>query len=185
MFHPIWRLSEAGEHSLGLACNEEGLVLGRTPLLERRDGRFVVRNARDIQRLLSRAYRTEVDSAPLLGGLTTVAAALNANDLLLVHIAAVHLRIPDLPDQAARDALEAEDRLIKYARGGFSGSAFERGLQVWDIKESDGIFQIAGNTRGPHGWVDDPEQITTFPPGTSVDRVIDRMIAILQEAARQ
>jgi hypothetical protein len=43
-----------------------------------------------------------------------VASALNANDPCLAHIAAVHLRIPDLPDQAAREALEGEDALIKY-----------------------------------------------------------------------
>jgi hypothetical protein len=41
MFHPIWRLSEAGADNLGVACNEEGLFLGRTPLIERRGGRFV------------------------------------------------------------------------------------------------------------------------------------------------
>jgi hypothetical protein len=124
MFHPIWRLSEAGADNLGLACNDNGLVLGRTRLVERRDGRFVVRDALDIQRLLSCAYRADVDAAPLMNGLATVAAALNAHDLLLARIAAVHLRIPDLPDQAARDALEAEDRLIKSARdegGGGSG----------------------------------------------------------------
>jgi hypothetical protein len=116
MFHPIWRLSEPGADNLGLACSEDGLFLGRTPLIERRDGRFVLRDARDIQRLLSRVHRTEVDPTPLLGGLATVAAALNANDLLLARIAAVHLRVPDLPDTAARERMEAEDRLIKYAR---------------------------------------------------------------------
>jgi hypothetical protein len=63
-----------------------------------------------------------------------------------------------------------------------SWSAFERGLQVWDLNESDGIFQIAGNTRGPQGWVEDRDQAINFPPGTSVDSVIDRMIAILQDA---
>src|SRR5690349_14464739 len=116
MFHPIWRLSEAGENNLGLACDEDGLTLGRTPLLERRDGRFVVREGVEIQRLLSRAYGTQADASSLIGGLTTVAAALNANDLLLARIAAVHLRIPDLPDKASRNALEAEDQLIKRAR---------------------------------------------------------------------
>jgi hypothetical protein len=115
MFHPIWRLSEAGERNLGLACNDEGLVLGRTPLIERRGGHFAVRDSRDIQQLLSRAYCTQVDASSLMSGLSTVAAALNGNDLLLARIAAVHLRIPDLPDQAARDALEAEDRLIRKA----------------------------------------------------------------------
>jgi hypothetical protein len=48
-------------------------------------------------------------------GLATVAAALNANDQGLARIAAVHLRIPDLPDRAARDAMEAADILIKSA----------------------------------------------------------------------
>jgi hypothetical protein len=71
MFHTIWRLSEPGADNLGLACNEEGLLLGRTPLIERRDGRFVVRDARELQRLLSCGYRRDVD-APLLGVLATV-----------------------------------------------------------------------------------------------------------------
>jgi hypothetical protein len=130
MFHPIWRLSEAGADNLGLGCDEEGLFLGRTLLIERRGGRFVVRDPHDIQRLLSRAYRAVVDARPLMGGLATVAGALNANDLLLARIAAVHLR-------------------------------------------------------GPHGWVEDPKQTITFPPSTSVDNVINRMIAILQDATKR
>jgi hypothetical protein len=115
LFRHVWRLSEAGADNLGLACNEEGLFLGRTPLLEWRDGCFVVRDAHDIRRLLGRAYQIDVEATPFLGGLVTVAAALNAKDLLLARIAAVHLRIPDLPDEAARERLEAEDRLIKTA----------------------------------------------------------------------
>ena len=35
MFHHIWRLSEPGAGNLGPACNGDGLVLGRTPLVER------------------------------------------------------------------------------------------------------------------------------------------------------
>jgi hypothetical protein len=46
-------------------------------------------------------------------GLATVAAAQNADDQCLARIAAVHLQIPDLPSDAAREGLEAEDRLIK------------------------------------------------------------------------
>jgi hypothetical protein len=40
---------------------------------------------------------------------------MNANDPCLARIAAVHLRIPDLPDWPARDRIEAEDALIKSA----------------------------------------------------------------------
>jgi hypothetical protein len=44
--------------------------------------------------------------------------------------------------------------VLKYARVK-SWSAFERGRRVWDIKENDGVFLIAGNTTGPYGWVED------------------------------
>ena len=109
----FWRLSEAGEDNLGLACTDDGLVLGRTPLIERRDDHFVVRDRREIEALLSRAYRKAIAADRLMPGLATVAAALNANDPCLARIAAVHLRIPDLRDRTARDEMEAEDALVK------------------------------------------------------------------------
>jgi hypothetical protein len=113
MIHQVWRLSEPGDHNLGLACTEQGLLLGRTPLIERRNGRFAVRERSEIERLLSRAYRAELPLERLMAGLTTVASALNANDPGLARIAAVHLRIPDLPSLTARDEMEAADILIK------------------------------------------------------------------------
>jgi hypothetical protein len=117
MIHRVWRLSEnSGDDNLGLACAEQGLMLGRTALIEQRDGRFVVRERAEIERLLSRAYRKQLSVDRIMSGLETVTAALNANDQGLARIAAVHLRIPDLPDLAARDAMEAEDVLIKCLR---------------------------------------------------------------------
>jgi hypothetical protein len=117
MIHRIWRLSEASApNNLGLACTDQGLVLGRSPLIERRDGRFVVRERNEIECLLSHACGRDLVADRLMHGLATVAAALNANDQGLARIAAVHLQIPDLPNQAARDAMEAADVLIKYAR---------------------------------------------------------------------
>jgi hypothetical protein len=109
----IWRLSEGGEDNLGLACTNNGLILGRTPLVERRDQSFFVRDRTEIGRLLRRAYRTDLSVDRLMPGLAIVASALNANDPCLACIAAVHLRLPDLPDQTARDDMEAEDNLIK------------------------------------------------------------------------
>jgi hypothetical protein len=116
MIPKIWRLSEnSGDDNLGLACTEQGLVLGRTALIERRDGRFIVRERSEIEQLLSRAYQSNVVADRFMPGLATVAAALNANDQGLARIAAVHLRIPDLPDKAARDEMETADILIKSA----------------------------------------------------------------------
>lgn len=112
---PFWRLSEAGEDNLGLACTGDGLRLGRTPLIERRDGRFAARDRSEIERLLKRAYGTPAAVDRIMPGLATVAAALDADDQCLARIAAVHLRIPDLPDLRARSEMEAEDILIKSA----------------------------------------------------------------------
>jgi hypothetical protein len=116
MIHRIWRLSEtSAPNNLGLACTDQGLLLGRTPLIERRESRFVVRERDAIEQLLSHAYRTNYSADRIMPGLATVAAALNAGDQGLARIAAVHLRLPDLPDRVARDAMEAMDVLLKYA----------------------------------------------------------------------
>jgi hypothetical protein len=111
----IWRLSEASPDNLGLAFTDDALVLGRTPLIERRQGRFVVRQKSEIERLLNCAYVRQ--RAPmgnhLMLGLGNVAAALNANDPCLARIAAVQLKISELPNIGARTAIEIEDVLIK------------------------------------------------------------------------
>ncbi len=74
--------------------------------------------------------------------------------------------------------------VLKYA-GVKSWSAFERGMTLWGIEENNQTFEIIGKRKKPDGaTVDDPEQTITFPPGTPADSVIERMIAILQAAAR-
>ena len=74
--------------------------------------------------------------------------------------------------------------VVKYA-GVKSWSAFARGASPWNIKEKDGIYQIVGHRKGQSGWVEDPEQKIELPPGTTLDQVIDRMIAILQGATQK
>jgi hypothetical protein len=75
--------------------------------------------------------------------------------------------------------------LLKYA-GVKSWSAFERGMLFWDITEEHGTFKIAGQRKHPDGmWKDDPERTFTFPSAATIDDVIERMIAILQDAARK
>src|SRR5580692_11210964 len=79
MIPQIWRLSETSDHSnLGLACTDQGLLLGRTPLIERRDGCFVVRECSELEHLFSHAYGRTVSAQRLMGGLAAVASALNA-----------------------------------------------------------------------------------------------------------
>jgi hypothetical protein len=121
--HQMWRLSDAVPQNLGLACTDDGLLLGRTSLIERRNGHFVVRARGEIERLLKCAYDGEPPIDRLMSGLARVASALNANDQCLARIAAVHLQMPDLASAAVRDALAAEDALIKYARDGGASAA--------------------------------------------------------------
>ena len=65
-------------------------------------------------------------------------------------------------------------------------SAFARGTSSWSIKEKDESYQIVGYRMNRDGhWEEDPEQRITFPPRSTLDEVVDRMIAILQDAARK
>lgn len=128
MSYPIWRLSEYTPDNLGLAFTDDALLLGRIPLIERRDGRFFVRERYEIARLLTGVFPAGLAVDRLMPGFATVAAALNANDPALARIAAVHLQIPDLPSAAARDAMIAEDALIKYARGEGGGADWNPAL---------------------------------------------------------
>jgi hypothetical protein len=74
--------------------------------------------------------------------------------------------------------------LSKYA-GVKSWSAFARDASTWNIAENEGVFQIVAHRMHPKGyWVEDHERKMEIPRGTTVDDVIDRMIAILQDAAR-
>jgi len=170
MIHQIWRLSESGNDNLGLACTKDGLVLGRTPLIERRENHFVVRERSEIERLLTRAYRAGFSVDRLIPGLATVAAALNANDPCLARIAAVHLRIPDLPDQAARAGIEAEDILIKS--GDWNPALHPRtGTPPnpgW-FAPTDGSSEGSSSTQTAQN--DDPTQRSDASPSVGDDRV--------------
>ena len=64
--------------------------------------------------------------------------------------------------------------------------AFKRGAAIWSIEEKDENYQIVGYRTHREGyWQEDPDRKTDFPPGSKVEEVIDRMIAILQDAARK
>jgi hypothetical protein len=113
VIHQFWRLSEAGPGNLGVAFTDDGLLLGRTPLIERRDRRFIVRERAEIEKLLKHVLLKDTTIDRLMPGLATVASALNADDPCLARIAAVHLKIPDIPSLSARDQMEVEDALIR------------------------------------------------------------------------
>jgi hypothetical protein len=103
MIHQAWRLSEYGEDNLGLACTEQGLVLGRTPLIERRDGRFVVRDQSEIECLLSHAYRGALPLQRLMEGFANVANGI-----------ATSVKSIDLNAATYQNDISLANRLLQY-----------------------------------------------------------------------
>lgn len=112
----VWKLSEGGGRALGLSCTEDGVFLAGTQLIERREGRYALRPRADRERLLGRAFGDGISLDRLMPGFRVIASALDERNLCLAQIAAVQLRVPDLPDMFARRSMEAEDLLIKRAR---------------------------------------------------------------------
>jgi hypothetical protein len=57
-------------------------------------------------------------------------------------------------------------------------------MEFWTIKEKDGVFQIAGQSkRDDGGWRADLDRTIDFPPNLVMDDVIERIVAIVQEEA--
>ena len=182
MIHQMWRLSESGDDNLGPAITPEGLTLGRTKLVERRDEQFVVRGRDEIALLLGKAYKAEISVDGLMSGLAVVASALNANDPCLACIAAVHLKLPDLQDENARGDLEAADALIKY--GDWNPELHPRTgtppnpgwfAPTGGASESSGV-QVAQND-DPNRRSDTspalPDHRVKLPPGDYIDELHD------------
>jgi hypothetical protein len=100
---------------------------------------------------------------------------------LLETVARKNVVIPD-PDPKA---LRAPPLILKYA-GVKSWSAFYRNASTWSISEDDGLYKILNYRKHLKGsWREDPAQEIQFPVGTTMDDVVDRMISILQDTARQ
>src|SRR5262249_46243140 len=96
-----------GTAPLGLSCDEEGVIFcGRTSLvLRERDTTGKVtyreRHVSEINFALSAAYDAQFDFSSRMGLLRKIVDHLADGNLSAARIAALHLRIPELPDDAA------------------------------------------------------------------------------------
>jgi hypothetical protein len=99
-FDRYFRLADGAGR--GISCDKRGLFVGDTPLLEQvadRAGRAEWRPRRlsDLNRELAKAYSLPVEFGSKIGGLATVARALNRADLVRAQIATLLMQIPDPP----------------------------------------------------------------------------------------
>ncbi len=71
-----------------------------------------------------------------------------------------------------------------HARSWFALDGQTTGL--WSLIEKNGLYDIrVDEPMETHGWREDETKRIRFPPGTQVDGVIDRLIAMIQECARR
>jgi hypothetical protein len=73
------------------------------------------------------------------------------------------------------------------ATGARSWNALDRQMQgSWSVTDRNGVYEIrVDQPMQPRGWHEDKTKRVEFPPGTPVDDVITRLIAMIQERARQ
>lgn len=98
----------------GVCCGETGLFVDDVHLLEvnqDQPGRWQPRPVSDLNRDLSDRYGLPVDCNAKIGGIASVARALNRGDILHAQIVALHLQFPDPPalTKAALNAGEIVD----------------------------------------------------------------------------
>jgi len=75
--------------------------------------------------------------------------------------------------------------VLKYA-GVKTWGAFAKGTIPISVDAKNGHYRIVGKKDRPdRGWEDDPDQTITLPPGSTIDDLCDRLIAILQAKAAQ
>ena len=112
-----------------------------------------------------------------------VASVSEGNDLKRALLETIRRGNPNIPN--VRRSEDHEPVLPKYA-GLKSWSAFARGAIPLSASDETGLYQIVGQKKRPdRGWEDDPGQTITLPPGSTVDDLCDRLIAILQAKATQ
>ncbi len=120
--HRLWpRRPRDGSLPLGLSCDDEGLLLaGNCRLIAAAlapDGQvfFRARPPDEINAVLSAGYGAAVDISDGYPRIERLAGYMSRGEWTRAAIAALNLRLPELPDQAAaRRVLEA-DRLLKLA----------------------------------------------------------------------
>jgi len=116
----LWpRRPPDGAPPLGLCCDAEGLSLGpNSPLIRRssdRDGRarYRARSLFETNAILSVGYGREIDAFPIYRKLERIAEWMTAGEWTKASLAALHLRLPALPDRAALTRLQEAEAILK------------------------------------------------------------------------
>jgi hypothetical protein len=101
--------------------------------------------------------------------------------------AAIERGNPSISRNEANTLVGRKDHPLLKAARVRSWYALDRQTKgLWSVAENGGFYQIrVDEPMQPRGWHEDKSKRIEFPPGTPVEDVIDRLIAMIQECARQ
>lgn len=132
----VFRLS-ADHRRDAISCDADGAYVGLVPLLKRTrpasgvPEQWTVRPEKELNAKLALLYGMPIDVSAKIGGMETVARALNDGRLALAKIAAVQLRFPDPPGRP-RTTESRADRLSLATE--LYWSALLKADDEWDDK---------------------------------------------------
>jgi hypothetical protein len=98
----------------GISCDADGVFVGPIPLLKRVRGngaaqeQWILRSEAELNEKLTLLYDIPIDVAIKIGGMETIARAMNDGKLALAKIATVQLRFPDPPLYPGKNESPAE-----------------------------------------------------------------------------
>ena len=145
----------------GLSCDEQGIFLaGEMPFTRRgADARgrtsYVPRHFSEINFALSRGYGFRIDFSDRAELLRLAAEAMTAGDWTRATLATVHLKLPDLPDQAAVERLQKAVAVLKYEAAGCSGARCRRCTPIIHRRDVSDEPRIPIGSPGGGRWTTD------------------------------
>jgi hypothetical protein len=94
---------------------------------------------------------------------------------------------PLISRDQARVLIHGKGSPLLKATGARSWNALDRQTEgLWSLRGKNAVYEIRVNQpMEPRGWHEDKTKRVEFPPDTPVEDVIDRLIAMIQECARQ
>ncbi len=115
---------------------------------------------------------------------------------LVEPVAVVPVSNTDALRTALQQTIERGNPMVKYDRsappilckyaGVKSWNTFARNASLWVIDKTDGTLRIESNKRDSNGaFTPDKDAVETLPAGSTIDDLIDRMIAMLQNAIQE
>jgi hypothetical protein len=128
----VKRFRLAEHDGSGVSCDERGLFVGGTALLERDDmgdgaGEWRPRPTADLNYELTRTYGLDVEASAKVGGFAAVARALARGDIAHAQLVALFLRMPDPPTLSKVSERPTGEELL-----GLAADLHACGLLKWD-----------------------------------------------------